>query len=168
MIKTWSGEAYDWINSYLRGKPTQYAIMEFKSEANLKKYCDDLIKLIDNMPKEKCLQENTILYRGFLVSQHRTEEQIRQLFKVDETNKLNVFTSTSFDIDVADMFGEYTWDNPNGYILKIYAPKGTKGIAISDELASSGDEYEYLLSPNQKYKTLNFDSKNRIIEIELI
>ena len=95
-----------------------------------------------------------------------------KLFKTIPDGKirnLKTFTSTSYDVDVADDFANYTdIDGDGGWILKIHAPKGTKGVGLNDDISEAPGEKEYLLSPNQKYITHNVDEENRIIEIELI
>ena len=69
-----------------------------------------------------------------------------------------------------ESFAMYTDDDEfAGYILKIHAPKGTKGGAIDGErIGNAGTEYEYLLSKNQEYITLNVDENLRIIDILLV
>ena len=130
------------------------------------KYVKDLIDLIENMPKQKCIQEDTLFFRG--IKDDRID--LSMFIPGSKPRKLKTFTSTTYDIDTAaDNFAEYTDpDGPQGWILKVHAPKGTKGVAINGEVGNAGEEYEYLLSPNQKFITHTVDEENRIIEIELI
>lgn len=69
-------------------------------------------------------------------------------------------------MEISNQFAEY--DYGEGYIIKIHAPKGTKGVAINEDMSSAYEEYEYLLSPNQKFKTMNIDVENKIIDIILV
>ena len=41
-------------------------------------------------------------------------------------------------------------------------------MALNIDVTTASEEYEYLLSPNQKYITHIVDEENKIIEIELI
>ncbi|MBQ6629159.1 MAG: hypothetical protein IJH65_10145 [Methanobrevibacter sp.] len=158
----WSGEENISMNQYLQGEEIELRGV-FSSVNEVKKYTDDLIELIDNMPKEKCIPENTLLVRG--VSTDRID--LNNFIPGSKPRKLGTLTSSSYNIDTADDFSGYTdIDGPQGYIIKIHAPQGTKGVAINIDVTTASEEYEYLLSPNQKYITHSVE--DNIIEIELI
>lgn len=162
---TWSGDANVSMNDYLKGGEIDLRYGDFSSVNELKETTDELIDLIDNIPTENCIQEDTLFFRG------TPDDRIDfDMFIPDgKTRKLKTLTSSSYDVDVADNFAGYTdKDGAQGWILKIHAPKGTKGVAINGELGNAGEEHEYLLSPNQKYITHNVDKENKIIEIELV
>ena len=161
----WSGDANIDMNAFLRGVLKELQSSEFSNISELKKEVNKLIKLIDNMPTEKCLQEDTLLYRGISL-EYMTEEELLHYFRKGRSRKLKQFTSTTYNVDVADDFAEYSYGE--GYIIKIHAPKGTKGVGINGELGMASEEEEYLLSPNQKFKTLNIDTENHIIDILLV
>ncbi|MFR1957185.1 MAG: hypothetical protein ACLU4F_06100 [Methanobrevibacter smithii] len=131
------------------------------------KLCKELTNLIESLSTEQTLQENTILWRGIGMKDERMD---LSNFVVGEKRKFGEFTSTSFDLDTAESFAMYTDDDEfAGYILKIHAPKGTKGRGIDGErIGNAGTEYEYLLSKNQEYITLNVDENLRIIDILLV
>lgn len=165
LANKWSGASHMPMNDYLKGVNDIDLMGEFKSVSHLKKYVDDLIELIDTMPKNKCLKEDTLLFRGV------TDKDIDlSMFVEGKTGKLKTFTSTSYDADTAaDTFAMYTdRDGAQGWLLKIHAPKGTKGVAINEDVTWASEEFEYLLSPNQKYVTHKVDKEFKIIEIELI
>ena len=111
------------------------------------------------------LKENTILFRG-------EKDVDLSRFKEGEINSFNGFISTSFNIKMAERFARVNQNlnmGRNPYIIKIKAPKGTKGVAINgNELGLFDNQMEWLLNHEQKYITKKVDSKNRIIEIELI
>lgn len=162
---TWSGDANISMNQHINGGEIDLKYGSYRSVDELKNDVDNLINLIDSMPKNKCISEDTLLFRGI------TDDRIdlNMFVPNSEPKKLNSFTSTSYNVDTADTFAQYTdIDGAQGWILKIHAPKGTKGVAINREVGNAGEEYEYLLSPNQKYITHNVDEKNKIIDIELV
>jgi len=165
LARTWSGDANISMNQYLNGEEIDLEYGEFSSVNKLKESTDELIDLIDNMPEEKCIQEDTLFFRGT-----RDDKVDLTMFIPDgKTRKLKTLTSTSYNVDTASDFAEYTdIDGSQGWILKIHAPKGTKGVALNDDISTAPGECEYLLSPNQKYITHNVDEENKIIEIELV
>ena len=134
-----------------------------RREKNLEEFKSNVLQSnIQN--KDKCLKENTLLFRG--VSE---APDLSKFIPDGKIRNLKTFTSTSYDVDAADDFANYTdIDGDGGWILKIHAPKGTKGVGLNDDISEAPGEKEYLLSPNQKYITHNVDEENRIIEIELI
>lgn len=165
LARTWSGDANISMNQYLNGEEINLEYGDFSSVNKLKESTDELIDLIDNMPEEKCIQEDTLFFRGT----HDDRIDLAMFIPDGKTRKLKTLTSTSYNVDTASDFAEYTdIDGSQGWILKIHAPKGTKGVALNDDISTAPGECEYLLSPNQKYLTHNVDEENKIIEIELV
>lgn len=164
LAKKWSDMAHIEMNQYLNGEKID--LNEFHSIKELKRHVEDLIDLIDNMPKEKCIQKDTLLFKG--IPDDRLD--LRKFITDGNPRKFKTLTSSSYDIDTAaNKFSGYTdIDGARGWIIKIHAPKGTKGVAINEVLSESLEEYEYLFSPNQKYITHTVDEENKIIEIELV
>lgn len=164
LAKKWSDMAHIEMNQYLNGEKID--LNEFHSIKELKRHVEDLIDLIDNMPKEKCIQKDTLLFKG--IPDDRLD--LRKFITDGNPRKFKTLTSSSYDIDTAaNKFSGYTdIDGARGWIIKIHAPKGTKGVAINEVLSESLEEYEYLFSPNQKYIAHTVDEENKIIEIELV
>lgn len=164
LCRTWSGDANVAMNQHLSGDEVDLRYGGYSNINEVKKHVDDLVDLIDNMPKEKCLREDTLLFRGVSESNIDLSKYVP-----GEKREFRTLTSTSYDVDVADDFANYTsGDGGGGWILKIHAPKGTRGIGLNDDISEAPGEKEYLLSPNQRYITHSVDKENKIIEIELI
>jgi hypothetical protein len=87
------------------------------------------------------LNDNTVLYRGGFLN---TDE--------DGLGVLSGITSTTY---VKDMAEEYKKQNENNYLMRIFAPKGTKGMA-NPEVAS-----EFTLAPDQQYIELYRDDEKK-------
>lgn len=158
IIDKWSTPYSREVNNYIRedinvSLKTQVGYEAFKAKLST------LIKSTEG------LKENTILFRG-------EKDVDLSRFKEGEINSFNGFISTSFNIKMAERFARVNQNlnmGRNPYIIKIKAPKGTKGVAINgNELGLFDNQMEWLLNHEQKYITKKVDSKNRIIEIELI
>lgn len=161
IVIKWSGDANAAMNALNRGE-TAIDLGEFHSVNEIKQANKALSDTINGLKPSQCIQENTTLFRG-------VEEQWVDLskFEVGEVNSFREFTSTSFDVGVAEEFSQYNYGE--GYIFKIHAPSGTKGIAIDNvNIGNSSEERELLLNKGQKYITQNVDKENKIIELLLV
>ena len=142
---------YDWSK-----KPP-----EIKSKLPFDKSIGVMDNLIDKSPP---LQENTVLYRNGPFDLN---------LKVGETGKWKSYTSTSFNSYVArkglseDTQGELRWANSTRFQIKIYAPKGTKGVVPYDGNGCEDFQSEFLIGRNQKYIVLSVDKKKRRAEVLL-
>ena len=107
------------------------------------------------MNKSPGLLQDTVLYRGGKLDIHLREGD-HSVFKT--------YTSTSFQ--------EYTaneYRNTGDMLIKIYAPKGTKGVCGNDKwnFKNGFMEHEYTLPRNTGYTVLSIDYENNIAEILL-
>ena len=154
IIGQWSSRYYQGLNEYIRGliRPSHNKIKEYE---NFRKELSQLIESTSG------LEENTVLFRG------EKEVDVESRFRIGEENVFSGFISTSFSEKKALNFSRTLFEK--GYLIKIRAKKGTKGIAINgEEVGSFKNQFEWLLDDNQKYISLNVDEKNKIIEIELL
>lgn len=171
ILNKWSADIDIYLKEWCHKSTNPNYLEKYVSKKITYEECDklgkELTNLIESLSTEQTLQENTILWRGIGMKDERMD---LSNFVVGEKRKFGEFTSTSFDLDTAESFAMYTDDDEfAGYILKIHAPKGTKGGAIDGErIGNAGTEYEYLLSKNQEYITLNVDENLRIIDILLV
>lgn len=174
ILNKWSADIDIYLKDWCHKSTNPNYLEKYVSKKITYEECDklgkELTNLIESLSTEQTLQENTILWRGIGMKDERMD---LSNFVVGEKRKFGEFTSTSFDLDTAESFAMYTDDDEfAGYILKIHAPKGTKGGAIGGErIGNAGTEYkeyEYLLSKNQEYITLNVDENLRIIDILLV
>ena len=89
--------------------------------------------------------------------------------KVGDILTAPVFNSTSYSKTSAISLGMRSSKGDSPYLIKVYAPEGTKGLCVnSPNLAWEYPEHEYLLGPNQKYIVLDVDDENRTASIKLI
>lgn len=111
-------------------------------------YSEMLSKAIDRSPR---LAQDTVFYRwGEFPSDLKTGD--KGVFKG--------FTSTSYNKTVAENIqqgaGSHWMDN-NRKMIRIFAPKGTKGVVPTEELLCDDWQSEFLLDKNQKYIVVNND-----------
>lgn len=154
IIDRWSSRYFRRLNEYIRGliRPP------FKKIDEYEKFRCDLSSLIESTDG---LDVDTILFRG------EKEVDVESRFRISEENVFSGFISTSFSEKKARNFSKSLFDE--GYLIKIWAKKNTKGIAINgDEVGGYRGQMEWLLNENQLYVTLNIDEKKRIIEIKLL
>lgn len=124
---------------------------------------DKSIDIFDNMiEKSPPLQENTTLYRIGDFPLDMVE---------GERGEWKSYTSTSFNSYVAkNGLKKYAGFNPGDdrYQIKIYAPKGTKGIVPCDNTGCQDWQSEFTLGRNQKYVVLNVNHVDKTAEVLLI
>lgn len=87
-----------------------------------------------------------------------------------EHGVFNGYTSTSYNyyMTADEEFHKKGWIGDNRYQLKIYAPKGTNGVLLSDkENLYDGWQSEFLLNRNQKFIVLSKNEETREAEILL-
>ena len=111
------------------------------------------------MDRSGGLQEDTILYRG-------GEFPFNMIPGMK--GKFPCFSSTSYRKETAEAF-----QDGGEYLIKIYAPKGTRGLCGGGKLGGNfpiGDEseHEFTLGKGQEYIVLNRDDWNKTVEIILI
>ncbi|MDR1722234.1 MAG: hypothetical protein LBR24_04210 [Methanobrevibacter sp.] len=117
-----------------------------------------LLKPIRNALPKGELIENTILTRGQCKFYDIPSN-------VCEIGKFKAFTSASFKRSVAMDFAE---DNgEDGVQIRIYAPKGTKGIYL-EKISEFIGQFEFMLPEDQKFIILSRDDINKITEILLL
>ncbi len=146
------------MNDYFAGD-TNHINGDIYNKKYLNKLNDEQrrnIKDIDKiMKKSPGLLQDTVLYRGGKLDIHLREGD-HSVFKT--------YTSTSFQ--------EYTaneYRNTGDMLIKIYAPKGTKGVCGNDKwnFKNGFMEHEYTLPRNTGYTVLSIDYENNIAEILL-
>ena len=83
--------------------------------------------------------------------------------KAGDVSELPCFSSTSYSAGAAASLGE-------GYMIRVYAPKKTKGLMIDTDYFNSDNfpEHEFLLGPGQKYIVLNVNDNHKTAEILLL
>lgn len=82
--------------------------------------------------------------------------------KIGEEYSFDRLLSTTFSKEVANT--EFTRE---GWLLRIQAPKNTKGLYVEDLTRNFG-EYEYILPSKTKFKILELDNKNKYIKIQIL
>ncbi len=146
------------MNDYFAGD-TQKLNLSIYSEKYLNKLTDERKKSIKDidclMNKSPGLIEDMVLYRGGKLDIHLRE---------GDHSKFKGYTSTTFQKYTAD---EYT--SSGDMLIKVYAPKGTKGIVGNDDwnFRNGFMEHEYVLPRNQGFTVLSIDYDKGIAEIIL-
>ena len=121
---------------------------------------DSVNTMQDYIDNSEGLEYDTVLYRGG----HWDEGT-----KVGDVKTTPVMNSASFSERTAYTVGIADQGKMDGYLIKIYAPKGTKGLMVNaPSLASDFPEHEYLLGKGQKYIVLDVDDAERTATIKLI
>ena len=155
----WGGGFYQEIQDYiLKGKmpPKSFPKSVRDNVINSAK------SIMDYIDSSEGLMEDVILWRGG----HWDEN-----LKVGQVKELPCLNSTSYQKDAAETVGIKDEPLKDNYLIKIYAPKGTKGCcADTDSLIIDCPEHEYLLNKNQKYIVLGVDksTKPKTATIKLI
>lgn len=132
-----------------------------KSKTGRKEYIKKIkewVKDIDSlMEKSGGLTQDTVLWSG-------REEEIFLDLEPGSIAQWKHPVSTSYKNSVGD---NYQYDDR--YLVKILAPKGTKGIAANDpRLAGLIREHEFTLPRNQKFMVKEIDHKKKHVTIVLI
>ena len=83
--------------------------------------------------------------------------------KVGEIFEWDGFAGISYKNRPVDLGHEST-----AYNITILAPKGTRGVRMSDQFDALTNEREWLLPRGQKFRVLEFDEENEKCTIELI
>jgi SPP1 gp7 family putative phage head morphogenesis protein len=118
----------------------------------------ELKNIIESAP---ALEQTTTVYRGI---KGDAAKKLRKL-GAGSTYKEPGFVSTSFSDEVARRF-----QGDEGIFLEITVPTGTKGLSVEpvrSRLNSLGSpEYEWLMSPNTKFKVIS--KTDGIIRVEVL
>ena len=142
LIEGYQSDFFEQMNSYLYGKGEYedndkiYLTVDGEDvPLSLKEGCEKLSEVIHKSPS---LQENTVLWRG---------GEFPSDIGVGEHGVFKGFTSTSFN----ENMGKAWQENYGNYLIKIYAPKGTKGIVPTENLNCVEGQSELVLDKSQKY-----------------
>lgn len=163
-VKRWTGGWYDDMQSIsLTGKLSGIPIGDLGKEYEKRTF--ETMKSSVNAIQEYIMDsdglvEDTILYRG-------GHWDIGM--SIGDIGEIPCFNSTSYSEDTAYNIGIEGRGKKNPYMIKIFAPKGTKGVNINaPSLSPNFPEHEYLLGKGQKYIVLSVDDNNHEASILLI
>lgn len=142
----WGGGFYQEMQDYLlKGKEPSKSYPE-SVRKNIKGYSE---LIMDYIGSSDGLLEDTILWRAG----HWDDN-----LKVGQVKELPCLNATSYQKDVARDIGIDSEPSKDNYMIKIYAPEGTKGCyADAPSLIQQCPEHEWLLGKNQKYIVLAVD-----------
>jgi len=119
---------------------------------DIKQKYEQIKKTMEKTPG--CVQD-TIYFRGGKFDEN---------MEVGEIGKWECPTSTSYQKRVAENFVE-----EGEYLIEIYAPAGTKGVAVNDgRFHKHSSSHEYTLGPDQEFVLLEIDRSNRTCKILLL
>jgi len=139
----------DWHDALNEGYVLESDVKYYEEEASV------LDSIIEKVPR---LTQDTILFHGGMFDGN---------LKVGDVSNWKGFMSTSYDEDVSkNIFTGNNLESPE-YLVKIYAPKGTKGMVITGELGQ-GNEHEFLLKSNQRFQVLSVNPDTLEAEILLL
>lgn len=153
-IEYYCGEAYTWINPYLRYGGD-------KSDSKIYPEISDILTIILSMAPR--VPEDIVAYR--LVCDEFIEELIRNNKKEIPTQEKG-FLSTSLTKNIVNS-NEYYSDHKN--LLKIYVKSKSIGIYVNS--VTKRTENELLLAPNGYLKLINYPYKENgkiVYECDLI
>ena len=159
-IDYYLGPNYMDMASYIYGTPYIKEVLErIPTKKGREAYINDIKekykqieKIMEKTPR--CI-EDMIFFRGGKFDEN---------MEVGETGKWECPTSTSYQESVAKDFVE-----EGEYFIEIYAPKGTKGVAVNDgRFHKHSSSHEYILAPNQEFILLGINRKSRTCKILLI
>lgn len=141
LLNAYTGSENLIINRFLRGNCMPY-------EDNL----EELSRKVEIIEKEICkfkLQENIIVYR------YTHKNFLRQLFGHSEIKREKVFVEKAIMSTtlVANLLIEFAKNRKCNCLVKLYLPKGTKGVYVKFDNGLL-NEHEFLLPPNSKFKLI--------------
>jgi hypothetical protein len=156
-IKAYQGGLSAGINSYLAGK-TQGNNTEIMAANKLRAAID----------KTEGLPEAVTLYSG--VRTNLSGDDMLDGLSAGMVISKKGFLSTSADKNFATKWISDGWKPDKGYVIKITAPKGTKGIMPYRTTFAAGfkNEYEFLMRDSQPLLITNVDEASRTIEAEVV
>jgi hypothetical protein len=177
-LRQYTGENWHTkVNNYLRnGYASGFTFEEGKLEETREKLeaeLEKIIKPLDEAINSTTLLEDTVLYRGTSAFDGggefgRSPEEILDNLENNRTTEIidMGFTSTSYDPEVAEWFGEaQASSNPfnessnteNSIIVyRINAKKGQKAYQVTGGSAAGRDEKELILPRNTKFKVSGY------------
>ena len=159
-IYDYTDEGYSRVNPMLYDNDDWHRAIDngWVIESDIEYYEDERKHLDSAIEKAPRLTQDTILFHGGIFDGD---------LKVGDVSNWKGFTSTSYDESVSrDVFTGNNYENPE-YLVKIYAPKGTKGVVITGELGQ-GMEHEFLLKENQRFQVLNIDKNTNPPSAEVL
>lgn len=144
------------FNRYLRGK----------SEAAERLTQDEIIEIIANLdsalqvPVGDLLDDGGIAFRG-------VKQSVADGWEDGAIYADPAFMSTSFSREQAEVFAEGI--TSEGYIMNVYLPPEARGMYVSrpDDMYS-GEEYEFILPRETKFKVLYRNENTKEIYVEVI
>lgn len=156
-IERYQGGSSPAINAVLSGRR--------ESTPNL----DRRIGLIrDAIGKSEGLPEDVTFYSG--VRSNLSGDDMLEGMTVGKVISKKGFLSASADKDFATKWLDGSSQPKKGYLLKITAPKGTKGISPHNVTFAQGfkNEYEFLMKDSQPIMITKVDKDTRTIEAEVV
>ena len=150
----WVNGWYEEMQHYLLDKNSLKNVRPDVRE-QIKQYTETMTNYLDN--ESIGIEYDTVLYRG---GQWDTN------LKVGDVKETELMFPTTY----SKKYAEECRDEDSKYLIKIYAPYGTKGImvdspSLADELY---DEYEFLMNKNQKYIVLDVNDADKTATIQMI
>lgn len=113
--------------------------------------------------KSPGLPQNTTLYRGIKSAEGD--------FGFENLKPGSVLIDQAYVSTSADRGLSENWflGTNSAYMMKIQAPKGTKGLVVHSVTNDKryANEFEYLLPRNSKFEVLNVDATSRVIEVKV-
>ena len=158
-LKKWSSYHYKDMQRNILGLP-----LEEDTPENTSKWIKEVDSILDNNE----IGKDVVLFRG-TSSKHYIDTNI------GDTIEDNLFKGTSLNERIAHRFCEMSenLNDKKAVVLKIYAPKTTKGFYVGDYTTGIGEQ-EILLSRKTKYKVIDktkvkylYDEEKELEEIIL-
>ena len=166
-LHTYGGKSHDIINGFFTKDEVweEYLSKRVSEGWTEKEIIEDFentfIKHIDSaMAKSPGLTQDTVIYSGAPFEGH---------LRVGDISSFDGYRSCSYQIDSAESF-----NYPERYMVKIYAPEGQKGIAMNgngnhgERLGFYSHEHEFLLPKNQKFQVIEVDHEHQQATILLL
>lgn len=157
VMEQWSHGICEYLSLYMNGEYYEdecpsitYYTETSEQEIDVDSQINAIHRVIANSPR---LNENTIFFRAGLFDSD---------LEVGDISSFESFSSTTYQRSIANNFM-----NDERYMIKIYAPEGSRGVLVNDDFENPG-QHEWLLDKGQKYVVISKDDENREVEILLL
>lgn len=162
-ISKFSDDHSEYLGMEMVKTPVTYGLMidDVLTEKTIPELGDMLSEAIDKSPR---LLEPTLLYRF---------GHFEKGMKAGDTGKFDAFLSATFNEYVARKgiknmnYLKLAESRKSRYQMRIYAPKGTKGMVLNRYNGCDDFQSEFLIDKGQKYIVLNVNDKKKTVDILL-